>query len=70
MEQLQLAISGMSCGHCVASVRQALGHLDGVEVQDVQVGSARMTYDPVRTRADAIADAVRDEGYEAQVAGA
>ncbi|HEY0779180.1 MAG TPA: cation transporter [Gemmatirosa sp.] len=70
MESLQLAITGMSCGHCIASVRQALGHLDGVEVQNVAIGSARVTYDPARTRPDAIADAVRDEGYDAQVAAA
>lgn len=70
MEQLQLAITGMSCGHCVASVRRALGRLEGVEVQDVRVGSARVAYNPARTRADAIAEVVRDEGYEAQVAGA
>ena len=66
MEQLQLVIDGMSCGHCVASVRRALGTLDGVEVQDVTVGAARVAYDPARTRADAIAEAVRDEGYAAQ----
>ncbi|HEY0777766.1 MAG TPA: cation transporter [Gemmatirosa sp.] len=68
MEPLQLAITGMSCGHCVASVRKALGHLDGVEVQDVAVGSARVTYDPARTRPEVITDAVRDEGYDAHVA--
>ncbi|GJG89613.1 copper ion-binding protein [Gemmatimonadetes bacterium T265] len=66
MKQLRLAIEGMSCGHCVASVRRALGTLDGVEVQDVAVGAARVAYDPARTRADAIAEAVRDEGYAAQ----
>lgn len=69
MEQLQLEITGMSCGHCVASVRRALGHLDGIEVRDVTVGSALVAYDPARAHAEAIADAVRDEGYEAQVAG-
>lgn len=66
MEQLRLAIDGMSCGHCVASVRRALGALDGIEVQDVTIGAARVAYDPARTRADAIVEAVRDEGYAAQ----
>ncbi len=42
MEQLQLAIDGMSCGHCIASVRRALGALRGVAVQNVTVGSARV----------------------------
>lgn len=66
MTELQLAITGMSCGHCVASVRKALEHVDGVQVEDVKIGSARVAYDPARTRADAIAEAVRDEGYDVQ----
>ena len=70
MEQLQLAIDGMSCGHCIASVRRALGTVNGLEVEDVQVGSARVAYDPARTRADTIAEAVRDEGYAVHVAAA
>lgn len=70
MEQVTFDIQGMSCGHCVASVRRALDGLDGVAVEDVKVGSARVAYDPARTRPDAIAEAVRDEGYEAQVAAA
>ena len=70
MEQVRLNIQGMSCGHCVASVRRALGGLDGVTVEDVKVGSARVTYDPARSGPGAIAEAVRDEGYEAQVAAA
>lgn len=70
MERLQLAIDGMSCGHCVTSVRRALGTVDGVEVENVEIGSARVAYDPARTRADAIAEAVRDEGYAVHVAAA
>lgn len=70
MAELQLAIDGMTCAHCVASVRRALGALDGVEVENVTIGSARVAYDPVRTRADAIADAVRDEGYAVDIAAA
>ena len=46
MEQTTIAIQGMSCGHCVASVKGALGRLDGVEVQEVKVGSATVAYDP------------------------
>lgn len=70
MQHLKLAIAGMSCGHCVASVRRALGAVPGVEVQDVKVGAAEVAYDPARTRADAIVEAVRDEGYEAQAVAA
>ena len=70
MERIELEISGMSCGHCVASVRQALGELDGVQIEDVAVGSARVTYDPDRTRVQEVIAAVNDQGYEAQAVSA
>lgn len=65
MERLNLEIKGMSCGHCVTSVRQALDGLSGVQVEDVRVGAARVAYDPARARPEAIVGAVNDEGYEA-----
>lgn len=69
MEQTTIAIEGMSCGHCVASVKGALGRLDGVEVQEVEVGSAKVAYDPQAVTPERIAQTVTDEGYAAQVAG-
>lgn len=70
MEQLRLDIQGMSCGHCVASVRRALDDVDGVEVRDVTIGSATVAYDPARVRPETVADAVRDEGYDAHAVAA
>lgn len=69
MEQTTIAIQGMSCGHCVAAVKGALGQLDGVEVQEVKVGSAKVAYDPQAVTPERIAQAIEDEGYAAQVAG-
>lgn len=40
MEMLTMNISGMTCGHCVGQVTKALESLDGVEVEQVKVGSA------------------------------
>ena len=65
MERMTLAIEGMSCGHCVKAVTQALERVQGVDVQEVRIGSARVAYDPTRTSPDAIIDAVNDEGYAA-----
>jgi copper chaperone len=65
---LQLSIEGMSCHHCVNAVRGALGQLPGVTVEQVEIGSARVAYDPDRTTTQAILDAVQDEGYSARVA--
>ena len=67
MSRLTLQIDGMSCGHCVAAVKGALGRMDGVSVDQVEIGTARVTYDPARVTPEAIADAVNDEGYSATV---
>lgn len=64
MERTTMHISGMSCGHCVAAVTQALTDLDGVEVEQVTVGSATVVYDPARTAPARLAEALEDAGYE------
>jgi copper chaperone len=70
MEDLTLQIDGMSCGHCVARVKKALSNLDGVDVRNVEVGSAEMSYDPSRISPDQVLEAVDAAGYEPRVAGA
>jgi copper chaperone len=70
MEDLTLQIDGMSCGHCVARVQKALSKLDGVDIRNVEVGSAEMSYDPSRVSPDKILEAVDAAGYEPHVAGA
>ena len=68
MESLHLTIEGMTCQHCVRAVRGRLERTDGVTVDDVQVGSAKIEFDPSKTTVDAIEDAIADEGYTAFVA--
>jgi copper chaperone len=63
MQSLTLKIDGMSCGHCVMSVQKALRALDGVQVDQVLVGSAQLQFDPARRQVDEILDAIRDEGF-------
>ena len=67
MEKLSLSISGMSCGHCVGRVTTALSGLEGVSVEQVEVGSARLSYDPAKVTSDRIARAVDDVGFAARV---
>ena len=64
MAVLELKISGMSCGHCVNAVRDALEGLDGVDVQRVEIGSAAVTYDPERSTPADIERAIEDAGYQ------
>lgn len=63
MQPLTVSISGMSCGHCVASVKSALDQIDGVRVEDVEIGRAVVAYDPAKTSAEKIGEAIADEGY-------
>ena len=63
MERVTMKIEGMSCGHCVASVKNALNALEGVDVEQVAIGQAVINHDPAVTSTEAIAQAVEDEGY-------
>ena len=65
MSRTTLKIDGMSCGHCVASVKQALEGLDGVTAAQVAIGNATVEYDPSRATPEQIVDAVNDAGYAA-----
>ena len=65
MKQLKLDVTGMSCGHCVGAVRQALSAVPGVKVEDVRIGSASVSFDESKTSVGQLVDAVADAGYEA-----
>lgn len=65
MEKAKLKVAGMSCGHCVKAVQQALAGVDGATLEQVAIGSATVTFDPARTNIGALIDAVSDAGYEA-----
>jgi len=65
MREATLKIDGMSCGHCVGSVRKALEGVDGVRVRQVAIGTATLEYDPAVASPERIAAAVSDAGYTA-----
>ena len=58
-----LAIDGMSCGHCVAAVRDALEATPGVEVTHVAVGEARIRRDPAQADRAAVEAAIEEAGF-------
>jgi copper chaperone len=68
MERIEFTIEGMSCEHCVRAVRGRLERTPGVKVEDVQVGAAKIEYDPSKTNIDDLEEAIADEGYTAFVA--
>ena len=65
MSKLALSINGMSCGHCLNAVRQALSNAPGVVVESVRIGRADVQFDPAVTNPDRVADAVTQSGYQA-----
>lgn len=66
METVTLQVGGMSCGHCVKAVQQAITSVDGATAESVDIGKATVAFDPARTSVGALIDAVADAGYEAQ----
>ena len=66
MNKLELEIDGMSCGHCVAAVSEALADLPGVNVDNVRIGAAEVSYHPDQVSPEQIVLAVEDAGYTAQ----
>lgn len=65
MRQLTLHIEGMSCGHCLHAVQQALTRLPGVERPSVRMGRAEVEYDEDRISEGEIIAAVSAAGYRA-----
>jgi copper chaperone CopZ len=47
-------------------VRKALAAVPGVDVKDVQVGTANVSIDPAQVSVAAVIDAVQDVGYDAR----
>ena len=67
-QTLKLSIEGMHCGGCVTRVTTALSRLDGVQVKQVEVGSADVGYDESKVAPQAIVEAVNKLGFVAREA--
>lgn len=63
MKNHELTIEGMSCNHCVMHVKKELGKIDGLVIEDVQIGRALVQYDEFNVSPQRIAQAVDDAGY-------
>ena len=63
MEDLKLRIEGMTCQHCVRAVKGRLERTPGVQLKNVEIGSAELIYDPTKANVDEIEEAISDEGY-------
>ncbi|MFI9401376.1 heavy-metal-associated domain-containing protein [Nocardia sp. NPDC052316] len=61
-------VTGMTCGHCVSSVKTEIGKIDGVTSVDVDLASGAVTVDSAAPIADSeIVAAVDEAGYQVAV---
>ncbi len=67
MEKTKLKISGMSCQHCVKTVKDALTALEGVQSAKVNLrkGEAVVRFDKLSVNPVNLRDAITQAGFEA-----
>lgn len=63
MKSEHFKIEGMSCQHCVMTVKKELSKLNLV-VKDVQIGSADVEYDEKKISRENIKKAIEEAGYK------
>lgn len=66
MNEIQLSVTGMTCGGCVSSVQRVLTALPGVQSAEVSLspGQAHVTYDPTIIDRAALVQAIIDAGFD------
>jgi len=64
-ESTTYTVTGMTCGHCVQSVRDEVGRIDGVTSVKVDLPTGAVTVESIRDLAEAeVRVAVEEAGYE------
>jgi len=64
MDLKTYTVAGMTCAHCVLSVREEVSEVAGVENVDVDLQAGRLAVRGDRIEDEAIAEAVSEAGYE------
>jgi copper chaperone len=67
MAEFTLHIDGMHCGSCVRRANQALASVEGVTVNEVRVGAARLTATVEPAPVDQAIAALAKAGYTAHL---
>lgn len=62
--QTVLKVEGMSCGHCVKSVEDALKNVGAAGTVDLSAKTITVQYDESKLNLDAIKTAIEDQGYD------
>ncbi|MDE0803754.1 MAG: copper ion binding protein [Acidimicrobiales bacterium] len=67
MSTSTFTVGGMTCDHCVSSVTEAVGKIDGVDSVDVELESGLVTLESdteIEIDTDAFTAAIERAGYE------
>jgi copper chaperone len=66
----QLKTTGMHCGSCAMLIDMTVGDLEGIESVSTEyaTGTTTVTYDSDTQPLDAIIQAIRSVGYDAELA--
>jgi copper chaperone len=59
----EITIQGMNCRHCVAAVEKELKKIPQLTLDDVQIGSAKVSYDETQVNEAALRKAIDEAGY-------
>lgn len=68
MRRVTVNIAGMSCGHCLQAVNDALVAQPGIQLESLRLGEAVVSYDDQVSNPATIERVIADAGYSATVA--
>ena len=68
MRRVTIKIEGMSCGHCLQAVNDALVSQPGIQLESLRLGEAVVSYDDQVSSPATIERVIADAGYSATVA--
>lgn len=63
---ISLNVDGITCQHCVDSIKKSVGSLDGVTNVGVNLKTKRVSvaYDPDKINIETIKDTIEEHGYD------
>ena len=65
MRRVTVHITGMSCGHCLSAVTEALTAQPGIQLESLRIGQAVVRYDDQVTSPATIESLINEAGYSA-----
>lgn len=64
MKTLDLKIHGMGSAHCVGVVKNIVDTQDGADIENIEIGKAKVNYDPDKVSPETIVQEIEKMGYK------